>query len=640
MFLIRLLLGKYSKTTNLSKSGESMKKLLSYVRPQWQRMSAGVALGMVSAMFNALMLISFQVIFSLVLKGDTPIKDVAQRIPFFGPVKMTEIFPVAEGDTNVSVWVVILAASVIPLLIFCRGLLSFLSSRTYTKAASHVLYKIRQDLYAAVLRQSLSFFNRSKAGNLIQIVSSQSTSLQVNALALVQALTKHPMTILSILIVLFGIDPVFTFWSLFVFPLCLIPVAMISKSVRRSGKIEVAAAGDMLVSMHEAFAGIRLVKGNSREAHELARFEKGNRISTIDALKFNKLADFSSTMVETVASLGVAGGLIYWWANERTAPEFFILVLALTQMYPPIKELSRIGLTMQKTLAASDTVFELLDCAPEIDDKPNAAELPRVRGGISVRDVSFIYTDADGHKLDRPALHHVSCDFEPGKFYALVGPSGSGKSTLFSLLLRYYDVDSGSISIDGQDIRDVTQTSLRQNLGIVSQDVFLFHDTILENIRYGRLDASQGEILEAARKSHVDSFAKEFKEGYASVVGDGGSKVSGGQKQRISIARTILKDAPILLLDEATSALDTESERFIQESLHDLAEGRTVIAIAHRLSTVLAAHKIIVMQDGCVEAIGSNEELLASCALYQRLYQLQFQVGKEPTETVPVTDIS
>ncbi|MBL9130117.1 MAG: ABC transporter ATP-binding protein [Verrucomicrobiaceae bacterium] len=630
---MRLLLGKHSKNTNLSRSGESMKKLLKYVRPQWKRMGTGVLLGMVSAMFNALMLISFQVIFSLVLKGDTPIKDVAQRVPFLGPVKMTDIFPVAEGDTNVSVWVVILAASVIPALIFCRGLLSFLSSRTYTKAASHVLYQIRQDLYAAVLRQSLSFFNRSKAGNLIQIVSNQSTSLQVNALALVQALTKHPMTILSILIVLFGIDPVFTFWSLFVFPLCLIPVRIIAKSVRRSGKIEVAAATDMLVNMHEAFAGIRLVKGNSREQHELERFEKGNRTSSIDALKFNKLADLNSTIVETVASLGVAGGLIYWWAHERTAADFFILVLALTQMYPPIKELSRIGLTTQKTLAASEAVFDLLDCTPEVSDKPDAVVLPRVKGGIRLRDVTFTYRKDDGGKYEKPALQQISCDFEPGKFYALVGPSGSGKSTLFSLLMRYYDVDGGSITIDDHDIRDVTQTSLRNNLGIVSQDVFLFHDTILENIRYGRLDASKDDIIEAARKAHVDSFVREFQEGYETIVGDGGSKVSGGQKQRISIARTILKNAPILLLDEATSALDTESERFIQESLHDLAEGRTVIAIAHRLSTVLAAHKIIVMQDGRVEAIGSNDELLKTSPLYQRLHQLQFKTEQDAPGT-------
>lgn len=625
-FLMRLLLGKKLKAVNLNDGSKNMRKLLAYVRPQWHRMALGIFLGLVSAMFNALMLISFQVIFSLVLKGDTPVKDVAQRVPFLGPVKMTDIFPMSAGDTDVSVGVVLIAASVIPALIFCRGFLSYLSSRIYTKAASHVLYQIRQDLYSSVLRQSLSFFNHSRAGDLIQIVSSQATSLQVNALALVQALTKHPMSILSILVVLFGIDPFFTFMSLFVFPLCLIPVRLISKSVKRSGLNEVGAASDMLVSMHEAFGGIRLVKGISREEYELQRFEKGNRASSIDVLRFNKLADLSSSLVETIASLGVAAGLIYWWYMGRTAADFFILVLALTQMYPPIKELSRIGMTMQKTLAASESVFSLLEREPEVADKPGALAPAHISGHLALKNVSFSYSGGENSpKLPKPALSDVSCEFEAGKFYALVGPSGSGKSTLFSLLLRYYDVDSGGIFMDGHDIRDLEQKFLRNNVSIVSQDVFLFHDTIWENIRYGRLDATKEEIIEAARKAHVDSFVQEFHEGYQTVIGDSGSKLSGGQKQRISIARTILRGSPILLLDEATSALDTESERIIQNALHDLAEGRTVIAIAHRLSTVLAAHKIIVMRDGKVEAVGSNESLLASCPLYQKLHRLQFK---------------
>jgi subfamily B ATP-binding cassette protein MsbA len=624
--LFRKIIGKLFKSQN-PENILALKKLLAYVRPQWARLGLGVFLGMTSAMFNALMLISFQLIFSLVLKGETPIKDVAQRVPFLGPVKLTDLFGLQKGDADVSIGIVMLAASVIPALIFCRGFLSYLSSRTYTKAASHVLYQVRKDLYEAMLRQSLAFLNKSKAGELIQIISGQAAMLQVNALALVQAMTKHPMTILSILIVLFGIDPFFTFMSLFVFPLCLIPVKMIAKSVQRSGKIEVSASSGMLVAMHEAFGGIRLVKSNSREDHELAKFDEGNRVSSIDALKFNKLADFSGTLVETVASLGVAAGLVYWWYKERTAADFFILVLALTQMYPPIKELSRISLTMQKTLTACESVFALLDRPSEISDRPGAVVLPRVKGAVSMNNVRFSYIGENGQKLGKPALRDVSFNLEPGKFYALVGPSGSGKSTLFSLLLRFYDVDEGSITLDGHDLRGVTQASLRNNLGVVSQDVFLFHTSILENIRYGKLDATREEIIAAAHKAHVDAFVSEFESGYDTIVGDGGSKVSGGQKQRIAIARTILKNAPVLLLDEATSALDTESERIIQEALHDLAEGRTVIAIAHRLSTVLAAHKIIVMNEGRVEAIGSNEELLASSPLYRRLHQLQFHTG-------------
>lgn len=625
MFFARLF-QRVSLEKSHAGGGRYIRKLLAYVRPQWHRMGAGVLLGMASAMFNAVMLIAFQLIFSLVLKGDAPMKGMVRRVPFIGPIDLSKLFSL-QDDAEVGIGVVIAACAFIPLLIFARGFLSFLSSRIYTSAASHVLYKIRNDLYQAILRQSLSFFNRSKGGQLIQIISQQANSLQSNALQLVQALTKHPMTIISILVVLFNMDWFFTLMSLFVFPLCIVPVRMMAKRTQKSGQLETKANADLLVCMHEAIGGIRVVKGNSREDYELQRFDKANAAISIDALEFNKLADLSGTFVETIASLGIAAGLVYWWSEGRTADQFFLLVMALTQMYPPIKELSRIGMTMQKTIIATEAVFDLLEKEPEVADKPKAMAMSRSTGSLVFRDVTFAYpdtSDPNGGKLPHKAVHGVSLRFDPGRFYALVGPSGSGKSTLFSLLLRFYDADSGLIEIDGNDIKSVTQNSLRENFGIVSQDVFLFHDTIRENIRYGRLNATDEEIVAAARKAHVDDFVQHIKGGYDAVVGDSGANLSGGQKQRISIARAILRGAPVLLLDEATSALDTEAERIIQEAVHELAEGRTVVAIAHRLSTVLAAHQIVVMKGGVVEAVGSHHDLMKTCALYQRLYELQF----------------
>jgi subfamily B ATP-binding cassette protein MsbA len=223
------------------------------------------------------------------------------------------------------------------------------------------------------------------------------------------------------------------------------------------------------------------------------------------------------------------------------------------------------------------------------------------------------------------AINGIDLKLEPGRFYALVGPSGAGKSTLFSLILRFYDPDSGRVLIDGHDMRAVTQNSLRENIGIVNQDTFLFHDTVRENIRYGRLDATEEEIIAAAKKAHAHEFILQIEGGYDAIVGDGGCTLSGGQKQRISIARAVLRNAPILLLDEATSALDTETEKIIQDAIHELTEGRTVIAIAHRLSTILEADQIIVMRDGLVEAKGTHTELLKNCDLYQKLAALQFQ---------------
>jgi subfamily B ATP-binding cassette protein MsbA len=330
-------------------------------------------------------------------------------------------------------------------------------------------------------------------------------------------------------------------------------------------------------------------------------------------------------IVEAVASVGIAAGLVYFWVQNRSAGELMTLVLALTQIYPHAKELSKANLLMQKTVYAVNNVVGLLDREPDIKDAPDAVVLPRAQGSIEFDNVSFAYAEPGGRKLERAAVQGVNLTLEPGKFYAFVGPSGAGKSTLFSLLLRFYDPDIGSIRIDGADIRAVTQESLRGNIGIVSQDTFLFHDTIRENIRYGRLDATEEEIMAAAKKAHAHEFIQQIEGGYDAVVGDAGCNLSGGQKQRISIARAVLRNAPILLLDEAMSALDTETEKLIQEAIHELSEGKTVIAIAHRLSTIVEANQIVVMRDGLVADKGTHVELLTTSDLYQKLYQLQFR---------------
>jgi subfamily B ATP-binding cassette protein MsbA len=289
-------------------------------------------------------------------------------------------------------------------------------------------------------------------------------------------------------------------------------------------------------------------------------------------------------------------------------------------------------------VVATSSLFEIMEMKPDIEDVPDAEVLPRSRGELRLHNVSFTYKKIDKKRdkvkkaTSRPAVQNITLDLKPGNFYALVGPSGSGKSTLFSLILRFYDPDKGYITLDGHDIRRVTQDSLRDNIGIVSQDTFLFHDTIEENIRYGRLDATKEEIIEAATKAHAHEFIMLQEQKYDTLCGDTGSKLSGGQKQRITIARAILRDAPILLLDEAMSAMDSEGEKIIQEAIDNLIAGRTVIAIAHRLSTILGANQIIVMNHGEVVDIGPHTDLLQRCELYQRLYHLQFESGKKAPE--------
>jgi subfamily B ATP-binding cassette protein MsbA len=310
---------------------------------------------------------------------------------------------------------------------------------------------------------------------------------------------------------------------------------------------------------------------------------------------------------------------VYW--AQLSAAKFLALMAGIFLLYEPVKALSRIHLLLQKCLAATTSIFELMREPRAIEDAPDAAPLDGCRGEIEFDAVTFSYGDHTA------ALDGVSLRIEPGQRVALVGSSGAGKSTMLSLILRFYDPQSGAVRLDGRDLRTLRQQSLREHVGIVTQDTFLFHDTILNNIRFGRPDATREEVEEAARQAYAHDFILAQPQGYESVVGDKGSRLSGGQQQRLAIARALLKNAPVLLLDEATSALDSESERMIQSALEKLAAGKTVVAIAHRLSTVLTADKIVVMSGGRIVDTGTHRELLDSSPVYRNLYEMQFSHG-------------
>ncbi|HET6887170.1 MAG TPA: ATP-binding cassette domain-containing protein, partial [Candidatus Udaeobacter sp.] len=327
---------------------------------------------------------------------------------------------------------------------------------------------------------------------------------------------------------------------------------------------------------------------------------------------------------------GVGIALLYVYSANLSVGRFFGLISGIFILYDPIKTLSRIHLVMQRSIAATSSIFSLLDSEPTVQDAPNAVALSSSQGRIDFEDVTFRYANTVTDAISNLTLH-----IEPGKTYALVGASGAGKSTILSLILRLYDPTSGAVKIDGRDLRSVTQKSLRGRIGLVTQETFLFHDTIFSNIQFGRLEATPEEVREAARAAYAHDFITAQPKGYQTVIGDKGCLLSGGQQQRLAIARAVLKNAPILLLDEATSSLDSESEQQIQRALAELATGRTVIAIAHRLSTVLSADQIIVMDGGRIKEIGTHAELLEKSGYYRRLYDHQFNRLPEEVTTEP-----
>jgi subfamily B ATP-binding cassette protein MsbA len=617
--LSRKSVANLSTSEFLSAAKAPMGRLLSHVKPYRGRFILGILIGVFYGLFNAVVIFGMKFVFEMVLPSDKTRETIP--LPFIGQIQV----PKPQLTHEDGIWLVLLSCGLIPLLILIRGLLGYFNSYCMLWVGQKVLYDLRSQTFSKLMHHSLRFYSRQKTGELIQTVFNQTRMVATVGSDLAANLIKHPISILTYVVSILWLDWRFAIAALVVFPLCMLPVIFISQKVRQAGGKEEEEAGQLMVTMHEAFAGIRVVKSLSREAYEIQRFNRGSALLEKLVMRWKKAVEIVGPMVETVASMGIALGLAYAWYVKMPASNFLILYAALIAIYPHAKSLSQLQVMLQKCLVAATKVFEIQDQQPDVADIPEAVPLGRCRGEIEFREISFSY------KKGIPAVQGINLKMEAGKRYALVGQSGAGKSTLFALLLRFYDPDEGHVLVDGQDIRAYTQTSLRENIGIVNQDTFLFHDTIYENIRYGKLDATKEEIEEAARKAHAHDFILAQEKGYETVIGDKGSNLSGGQQQRLSIARAFVRSAPILLLDEATSALDSEAERHIQDAIDALSQGRTVIAIAHRLSTILSADAIVMMEKGRVIAVGSHTELLHTCPEYQHLYHLQFEAHNGQT---------
>lgn len=477
-------------------------------------------------------------------------------------------------------------------------------------------------LFAHLSRMDLQFFHDHATGRLVSRFMVDINAMRAAVSNVLTGFGKDALSVVGLVVVMFVQDWHLALVAFFVFPLAVLPIVRLGRRMRRVTADTQEEMGQLTTLLEQTFQGIRVVKAYNMEAYERRRMaDVVGRILTL-TLKAARIRALSSPVMETLGGVAVAVVIVYGGsrvvAATTDAGSFFSFVTALLLAYEPMKRLANLNASLQEGLAGAQRLFELLDIAPRIQEKPGARVLVVARGAIRFEDVRFAYVP--GHA----ALDGVRLDVPAGRTVALVGPSGAGKSTILNLVPRFYDVGTGRVLIDGEDVRDVTLASLHKAIALVSQEIMLFDDTVRANIAYGRAGADEDEIVAAARAAAAHEFIRALPQGYDTMVGEQGVRLSGGQRQRLAIARAMLKNAPILLLDEATSALDTESERQVQAALAALMRGRTTLVIAHRLSTVIGADLIHVIERGRVIESGTHGELLARQGAYARLYALQF----------------
>lgn len=504
-----------------------------------------------------------------------------------------------------------------------KGLGAYFSTTLLTEAGQKAVLDLRRDVYSHILDQSFDFFSTRTTGSLMSLLTTDVERVQTALGEIAGDLLKEGLTVIGLVGLLFFHDWRLALIALVLMPLAFAPLIRLGRRLRSSNESSMRRWKDIANILQETFSGFRVVKAFGMEAFERARFEKAlERLQGV-TLRMNRTTAFLPPLMEAVGGLSVVVVLWYGtWAigkGHMTPGSFTSFLAGLFALYTPIKRLSKVNAALQGAFAAGERAFALLDTHREIKDAPTAKPLAPFKDVIEYRNVSFQYDKSSG-----PVLSGASLKARKGEVIAIVGMSGSGKTSLLNLLPRFYNVSSGSITIDGVDIREVTLESLRRQIALVKQETILFNDTVRANIAYG-LSGIEGTVVEsAARAAFAHDFILDLPRRYDTVIGEKGSRLSGGQKQRIAIARAILKDPPILILDEATSALDTESESLVQQALFNLMKGRTTLVVAHRLATVRRADRILVLDKGEIREEGTHDALLARNGIYARLHDLQF----------------
>lgn len=566
------------------------KRLLRYVKPLWPQL---------------LLSIIFMIIFSLLTSAVAfLVKPALDDIFLKQDAEMLKLLPLG-----------------LVLLFVVKGISNYLQSYFIGYVGIRIVTNIREEVYYHIQSLSLSFFTSIPSGALTSRVIYDIAMIQRSVSSVIAGLLKEIITALGLIGVLFYRDWQLALITLVILPLLFFPIFKYSRKLRRFSKKGQAQIAEISNFLQESFTGIRIIKAFLMEEFNRREFYQVNERLFKLMIKRLRVKSITAPISETFG--GLAAAAVIWYGGSQvisghtTPGSFFSFMTALFMLYGPIRSLNRSNNQVQEALAAGTRVFELLDTEAEIKDLEDAVTLPSFKSNICYKEVDFAYNQD-------PILKKVSLTIEKGETVAIVGRSGSGKTTLLNLLSRFYDVNAGMITIDGYDVRKLTQQSLRQQIAIVSQQTILFNDTIRTNITYGRTDVSDDDLVAAAKSANAHSFIEKLPEGYDTVVGENGIRISGGQQQRLSIARALLKNSPILILDEATSSLDTESEREVQEAINRLMQNRTTLVIAHRLSTITHADRIVTMSDGQIIEVGSHDELLQKNGEYANLYQLQF----------------
>ena len=595
-------------------------RVLRYAAPYRARIIFALVCLIFIAVLNAVSIGSLQPIFDGLFAAEGGGSGISLPDPIRAALgrRLDQLQALLQGH-RISVLTFIGAALFLVFLV--KGALTYVQQLAMRYVSERIQRDIRNDLYGHLQTQSLAFFSRRSTGELMSRLSSDVEALGDASTELFRNALKEPLNIMALIAVLFLIKWQLALLSLLVLPVAILPIVKFGQKIRRRGTMVQKRRAELNTILHETISGIRIVKAFNMEAYEKQRYWEASNQVFKALMRTTRIDALTSPVLDVLGSIGIVvaiwvGGYLVF-SKGLTPGAFMAFLGALASLYQPVKRISQINNNIQRGMAGVARVFELMDQRPDVAERPNAVALPRMQEGIQFDNVSFAYESG------RVVLRAVSLRAKLGEIVAIVGSSGAGKTTLVGLIPRFYDPAGGCVRIDGTDIAGVTLSSLRAQMGIVTQETLLFDDTIFNNIAYGQRDVPPSFVVEAARTANADRFIDALPNRYETRIGERGVRLSGGEKQRIAIARAILKNPPILILDEATSALDAESERLVQEALDRLMQNRTTFVIAHRLSTVIRADKILVLDGGCCVEQGTHAELMVQGGAYCRLYNTQ-----------------